>query len=135
MTLPDAVTVEVGLGDRAYDILIGPGLLGRAGAEIARRLPGVRAAIVTAENLAPPHLATLARGPEITVCRGALRLASRRSGSANSTCRASGPASTAAIVPGSADAISRIKRPRASESWNSTSSEMLPPAHSAMNSP
>ena len=39
------VTVPVGLGDRAYDILIGPGLVGRAGAEIARLLPGVRAAM------------------------------------------------------------------------------------------
>ena len=29
-------TVEVGLGDRAYDILIGAGLIARAGEEIAR---------------------------------------------------------------------------------------------------
>jgi len=64
MTQQDAVTVEVGLGDRAYDILIGPGLLSRAGAEIARRMPGVRAAIVTDENVAAAHLATLTAGLE-----------------------------------------------------------------------
>jgi len=59
MTASDAVIVEVGLGERAYDILIGPGLISRAGAEIARRLPGVRAAIVTDENVAGAHLAAL----------------------------------------------------------------------------
>jgi len=48
--------VEVGLGERAYDILIGPGLVTTAGAEIARRLPGIRAAVVTDENVAPSHL-------------------------------------------------------------------------------
>lgn len=56
------VSVEVGLGERAYDILIGPGLLSRAGAEISRRLPGTRAAVVTDENVASAHLATLAAG-------------------------------------------------------------------------
>ena len=33
-------TVSVGLGARSYEILIGHGLLDRAGAELARRLPG-----------------------------------------------------------------------------------------------
>ncbi|KQZ14743.1 3-dehydroquinate synthase [Mesorhizobium sp. Root554] len=56
------VVVEVGLGDRGYDILIGPGLLDRAGEEIAQRLPGTRAAIVTDENVATAHLATLQAG-------------------------------------------------------------------------
>ncbi len=51
--------VEVPLPGRAYDILIGPDLLARAGAEIAARLPGTRAAIVTDANLAGRHLATL----------------------------------------------------------------------------
>ena len=51
--------VHVSLGARSYDILIGPDLLRRAGAEIARRLPGVRAAIVTDANVAENHLATL----------------------------------------------------------------------------
>ena len=32
---PDPVTVHVPLGDRAYDVRIGAGLIGRAGAEIA----------------------------------------------------------------------------------------------------
>ncbi len=57
-------TVNVSLGARAYDILIGPGLLQSAGEEIARRLPGVRAAIVTDSNLAEGHLATLQAGLE-----------------------------------------------------------------------
>ena len=55
----DTVTVTVGLGERSYDILIGSGLVTRAGAEIAARLPGVRAAIVTDRNVAASHLAPL----------------------------------------------------------------------------
>ncbi|MER8726543.1 3-dehydroquinate synthase [Mesorhizobium sp. M1027] len=62
MSADAMVSVEVGLGERAYDILIGPGLLSRAGAEISRRLPGTRAAVVTDENVASAHLATLAAG-------------------------------------------------------------------------
>ncbi len=58
------VTVEVGLGDRAYDILIGPGLLGRAGETVSARLPGTRVAIVTDENVATSHLETLKSGLE-----------------------------------------------------------------------
>ncbi|AZO11288.1 MULTISPECIES: 3-dehydroquinate synthase [unclassified Mesorhizobium] len=58
------VKVEVGLGDRAYDILIGPGLLSDAGTEIARRLPGTRAAIITDENVAAAHLEALKAGLE-----------------------------------------------------------------------
>ncbi|TIV93002.1 MAG: 3-dehydroquinate synthase, partial [Mesorhizobium sp.] len=52
MSHTEPVKVEVGLGERAYDILIGPGLLSAAGTEIAGRLPGTRAAIVTDENVA-----------------------------------------------------------------------------------
>ena len=52
-------TVRVELGERAYDILIGAGLLAQAGAEIARRLPRVRAAIVTDANVAARHAAAL----------------------------------------------------------------------------
>jgi 3-dehydroquinate synthase len=55
----DAVTVEVGLGTRSYDILIGPGLIGRAGEEIAKRLPDIRTAIVSDENVAAHHLDAL----------------------------------------------------------------------------
>ncbi|MER9849373.1 3-dehydroquinate synthase [Mesorhizobium sp. M0106] len=62
MSADATVSVEVGLGERAYDILIGPGLLSRAGAEISRCLPGTRAAVVTDENVAAAHLATLAAG-------------------------------------------------------------------------
>lgn len=49
-------TVRVDLGDRSYDILIGRQLIETAGTEIARRLPGVRAAIVTDETVAALHL-------------------------------------------------------------------------------
>ncbi len=52
-------TVPVKLGDRTYDILIGGGLVAGAGVEISRRLPGIRVAIVTDENVAGPHLAPL----------------------------------------------------------------------------
>ncbi len=58
MTMAAVQTVEVVLGDRTYDILIGEGLIARAGEEIAR-LPGIRVAIVTDENVAAAHLATL----------------------------------------------------------------------------
>ncbi|NGN42437.1 3-dehydroquinate synthase [Mesorhizobium sp. CGMCC 1.15528] len=58
------VKVVVGLGDRAYDILIGSGLIARAGAEIAARLPGIRAAIVTDENVAAAHLDALTQSLE-----------------------------------------------------------------------
>lgn len=51
--------VHVPLGDRAYDILIGPGLIARAGGEISSRLKGRRAAIVTDENVAPLYLEML----------------------------------------------------------------------------
>ena len=56
------VKVEVRLGDRTYDIVIGPGLVARAGAEIGRLLPGGRAAIVTDRNVAGHHLETLRAG-------------------------------------------------------------------------
>jgi len=52
-------TVHVSLGDRSYDILIGSGLIARAGQEIAARLPDIRAAVVTDENLAKLHLPSL----------------------------------------------------------------------------
>src|SRR5690606_25218181 len=53
VTEPTATTtVRVGLGERSYDILIGTGLIAAAGAKIAALLPGIRAAIVTDENVA-----------------------------------------------------------------------------------
>ncbi len=57
-------TVRGELGARGYDILIGDGLIGRAGAEIAARLPGVRAAIVTDGNVAAHHAGALAASLE-----------------------------------------------------------------------
>jgi len=51
--------VHVPLGDRAYDILIGPGLIGRAGGEITSRIKGRKVAIVTDENVAPLYLEAL----------------------------------------------------------------------------
>ncbi|MGG7644618.1 3-dehydroquinate synthase [Rhodovulum sp. YNF3179] len=55
-------TVHVPLGDRAYDVRIGPGLLARAGAEIAPLLQGQKAAILTDETVAEIHLATFEQG-------------------------------------------------------------------------
>lgn len=52
-------TVTVDLGPRSYDILIGRGVIDRAGSEIAARLADTRAAIVTDETVARLHLATL----------------------------------------------------------------------------
>ncbi|EJC81534.1 3-dehydroquinate synthase [Rhizobium leguminosarum bv. trifolii WSM2297] len=52
-------TVHVPLGERAYDILIGPGLIAQAGAEIASRLKGRKAAVITDENVAPLYLKAL----------------------------------------------------------------------------
>ena len=48
--------VPVQLGARSYEILIGEGLIDRAGKEITRILPGARAAIVTDENVSALHL-------------------------------------------------------------------------------
>lgn len=51
--------VRVELGARGYDIVIGPGLIARAGVEIAARRPGIRCAIVTDRNVAVVHLQAL----------------------------------------------------------------------------
>lgn len=48
--------IPVDLGNRSYDILIGPGLLDQAGALIEQRLQARRAAIVTDRNVAEHHL-------------------------------------------------------------------------------
>jgi 3-dehydroquinate synthase len=56
--------VRVELGARSYDILIGGGLVARAGGEIAARLPGVRAAIVTDRNVGGHHAGALAHSLE-----------------------------------------------------------------------
>jgi 3-dehydroquinate synthase len=55
----DTACVRVALGDRTYDILIGSGLIKKAGTEVAQRLPGVRAAIISDENVAAHYLKPL----------------------------------------------------------------------------
>ncbi len=57
--IADTIKVPVGLAERSYDILIGSGLIARAGAEISALLPGARAAIITDENVAALHLPRL----------------------------------------------------------------------------
>src|SRR5207244_1781716 len=56
MTAPlkhsDSVTVDVALGERAYDIVIGRNVLQSLGARIAALRPGARTAIVTDRNVA-----------------------------------------------------------------------------------
>src|SRR4030081_2337298 len=56
MTAPlkhsDSVTVDVALGERAYDIVIGRDVLPSLGARIAALRPGARTAIVTDRNVA-----------------------------------------------------------------------------------
>ena len=49
-------TVHVPLGERAYDVLIGQGLLARVGEELMPLLPRSHVAIVTEENVADAHL-------------------------------------------------------------------------------
>jgi len=57
--MDDAVKVKVGLGERAYDILIGHGLVEEAGTRIAALFGKIRAAIVTDRNVAAFHLEPL----------------------------------------------------------------------------
>ena len=61
MTAPLKATgptvVEVALGDRAYDIVIGRDLIGSLGARVAALRPGARAAIVTDRTVAAHWLA------------------------------------------------------------------------------
>jgi 3-dehydroquinate synthase len=61
MTAPlrasDPISVNVGLGDRAYDIAIGRGLIATLGQRIAKLRPGCKVAIVTDETVARHHLA------------------------------------------------------------------------------
>ena len=48
-------SVSVGLGDRAYDVVVGSGLMDSAGARIAPLLKRARTAIVTDQNVADHH--------------------------------------------------------------------------------
>src|SRR5690349_15575822 len=54
-----AHTVHVALGERAYDILIGPHLLDEAGAILAERFPGRRYGVITDDNVAKAQLPRL----------------------------------------------------------------------------
>lgn len=54
-----AETVRVELGERAYDVRIGSGLIARAGAEIAPLVKRRRVAVITDETVAGLHLAAL----------------------------------------------------------------------------
>jgi shikimate kinase/3-dehydroquinate synthase len=54
--------VEVALGDRAYELVVGSGLLARAGALLAPVLPQKRAVIVADETVAALHLPALVAG-------------------------------------------------------------------------
>ncbi len=53
------VTIEVGLGGRSYDIVVGEDLTPEAGARIAARLPGARCALVSDTNVAALYLRAL----------------------------------------------------------------------------
>ncbi len=55
-------TVNVPLGDRAYDILIGPELLARSGALIGPLLARPRVAVITDSNVGPLHLDAFVAG-------------------------------------------------------------------------
>src|SRR5262245_61265888 len=61
MTAPlrtgDPIVVNVALGERSYDIVIGRGLLASLGAKIVALRPGAKAAIVSDETVARHHLA------------------------------------------------------------------------------
>ncbi|SLN16977.1 3-dehydroquinate synthase [Pseudooctadecabacter jejudonensis] len=57
-------TVHVNLPGRAYDVVIGPGLLAEAGTRITPFLRRPRVSIVTEENVAALHLAALKQGFE-----------------------------------------------------------------------
>ena len=60
MTAPlrsgEPIEVNVGLGDRAYNIAIGRGLLATLGERIGKLRPGCKVAIVTDETVARHHL-------------------------------------------------------------------------------
>jgi shikimate kinase/3-dehydroquinate synthase len=60
------LSVHVPLAERAYDILIGPGLISRAGAEAAAVLPRRRAVVIADETVAALHGKALAASLDAT---------------------------------------------------------------------
>ena len=61
---PRSTTVTVGLGARAYEVVIGPGLLDRAGELVAPLAPRGRTVVVTDENVGCHHGERLAAALE-----------------------------------------------------------------------
>ncbi len=59
MSSDDYTTVPVALGERSYDILVGDGLIDRAGALIGERLSARRAIVVSDSHVAPLYLGRL----------------------------------------------------------------------------
>jgi 3-dehydroquinate synthase len=59
--MTDPTLVHVPLGARAYDILIGPGLLEQAGTRLGAMFPGRRFGIVTDSAVAKAHLSRLTK--------------------------------------------------------------------------
>jgi 3-dehydroquinate synthase len=64
-TAPTPTIVPVELGDRSYEIMIGPGLLGSVGRIMADRFPRARASIVTDSNVRAHHMAALAASLDV----------------------------------------------------------------------
>nr|MBC8451852.1 3-dehydroquinate synthase [Rhodospirillaceae bacterium] len=58
--MTETETVHVDLADRSYDIVIGDGVLARAGALMSDIVGGDRVIVVTDETVAKFHLDTLA---------------------------------------------------------------------------
>src|SRR5260221_2066446 len=59
-----AERVTVSLGGRSYDILVGSGLIGQAGALMRSLMAERRAVIVSDRTVAHPHLPALAGSPD-----------------------------------------------------------------------
>lgn len=71
----DARKVRVELGDRAYDILVGPGLVAKAGKHLSPLLRRKRVAIVTDETVGKLHLPVLEKSLDAAGIRhSAIRL-------------------------------------------------------------
>ena len=64
ISAPAATRVRVELAARAYDILIGPDLIGSAGARLQALAPGAKAFVVTDANVGPLWLGKLTAGLE-----------------------------------------------------------------------
>ena len=74
MTAADDIrTIPVALGDRSYDVMIGCNLLARTGALLEERFGSARSVVVSDENVAARHLATLTESIGER-CRGSIVL-------------------------------------------------------------